>query len=324
MSEFYMPQNLQKETSEKIGSKSNQILARNVRSLLPLHAGMGIGASEIKQKSVETAQQTEIRRHAKIKEVANSPLPHEVEARVMKSIAANEPLVELAHTSLKLLKKSLTILPSNAPPLPMVRRLLPPKSVEKTNFNSATLRKVDVSPAEELDGFVQAVPAVAVKLKVESKIPQVYEKNPSRSSVLLAWMIDSIVGASGVVFASLLSVTLAPHAASEKMKLLLEARANPFFASHSSAVVLVLQAWLFAALFVFVFQFIVTCFFGASAGRFVVGISLASHQRGFWNRICLAMSEALCFCGLGTLVLTLPLPSRVPLFPWLRFSVASR
>ena len=324
MSEFLMPHAVQKESSDKAVFKTNQILARNVRSLLPLHAGMGIGATEIKQKSVETAQQAEMRRHAKVKEVANSPLPHEVEARVLKSIAAKEPLVELAHTSLKLLKKSPTILPPNAPPLPMVRRLLPPQAAEKINLNSTVLRKVDVSPADELDGYVQAVPSVAVKLKVESKIQQVYEKYPSRSSVFLAWMIDSIVGASGVVFASLLSVTLAPHTASEKIKLLLETRANPFFASHSAAAVLVLQAWLFATVFVFVFQFIVACFFGGSAGRFVVGISLAAHQRGFWSRICLAMSEALCFCGIGTLVLTLPLPSRVPLFPWLRFSVRSR
>lgn len=90
-----------------------------------------------------------------------------------------------------------------------------------------------------------------------------------------------------------------------------------------------LQIWFFMATLVFVFQFIILIFEGATLGRWLFGITIQNHKDknlkvSVGSKICAALSEALLLGGILSFVFIVIFPSRVPIFFWMRYSSQRR
>ncbi len=86
-----------------------------------------------------------------------------------------------------------------------------------------------------------------------------------------------------------------------------------------------LQVWFFMAILVFLFQYTILGFEGATLGRWLFGISIQNNKDKSLKvsektKIFAAISESLLLGGILSVIFIIMSPSRVPIFFWMRYS----
>ncbi|BBH53503.1 hypothetical protein [Fluviispira sanaruensis] len=86
-----------------------------------------------------------------------------------------------------------------------------------------------------------------------------------------------------------------------------------------------LQVWFFMAILVFLFQYSILGFEGATLGRWLFGISIQNSKDknakvSERTKFCAALSESMLLGSILSFLFIILLPSRVPIFFWMRYS----
>lgn len=249
-------------------------------TIKPLHVGFGFGAEEIRQR---------------LGKVALIEKKSDFEASIDQTIPLNyessSPAAEI-----------------DAPFIPHVpQEPIPPKT---------TIRP-----------FVKKLPEFeeeAKKLPDNDMISSGYYVNPFFA--FLAWTIDALLGFCFLIISLCVNYVFIPKGFFD---------ISPTLVKHFSVLTLdvnviytflfSLQVWFFMAILVFLFQYTILGFEGSTLGRWLFGISIQNNKNKSLRvsekiKICAAISESLLLGGILSFVFIIMLPSRVPIFFWMRYS----
>jgi hypothetical protein len=155
-------------------------------------------------------------------------------------------------------------------------------------------------------------------------IPQNYYVHPFFA--FLAWTIDSLLGFCFLIISLCANYVFVPKGFFD---------VSPTLAQYLSMLALdvnviytflfSLQVWFFMAILVFLFQYTILGFEGATLGRWLFGISIQNNKNKVLKvsektKICAAISESLLMGGILSFIFIVMSPSRVPIFFWMRYS----
>ena len=142
----------------------------------------------------------------------------------------------------------------------------------------------------------------------------------------LAWTIDALLGFCFLIISLCVNYVFVPKGFFD---------VSPTLANYLSMLTLninviytflfSLQVWFFMALLVFLFQYTILGFEGATLGRWLFGISIQNNKNKSLKvsektKICAAISESLLLGGILSFIFIVIFPSRVPIFFWMRYS----
>jgi hypothetical protein len=142
----------------------------------------------------------------------------------------------------------------------------------------------------------------------------------------LAWTIDALLGFCFLIISLCVNYVFVPKGFFE---------VSPALANYLSMLTLdlnviytflfSLQVWFFMTILVFLFQYTILGFEGATLGRWLFGISIQNNKNKSLKvsektKICAAISESLLLGGILSFIFIVMFPSRVPIFFWMRYS----
>lgn len=142
----------------------------------------------------------------------------------------------------------------------------------------------------------------------------------------LSWTVDAIIGFSFLIISLCVNLIFLPKGFFDLTSSFI-ARYSIFF-SNLNLVILFLfsiQVWFFMAVITFVFQYAILGFEGSTLGRRLFGVYLQNHHNKSQRvsesaKVCAAFSEALMLGSILSFLFVVLMPSRVPMFFWLRYS----
>jgi hypothetical protein len=142
----------------------------------------------------------------------------------------------------------------------------------------------------------------------------------------LAWTVDAFFGLCFLVISICFNYFFLPKGFFEISPFFLKYLTFLNFDTNIAYTFLFsLQVWFLMALLVFVFQYTILGFEGATLGRWIFGVTIQNHKDRLAKisektKIFAALSEAMLLGGILSFIFIIIFPSRVPIFFWLRYS----
>ncbi|WP_186645180.1 hypothetical protein [Fluviispira vulneris] len=142
----------------------------------------------------------------------------------------------------------------------------------------------------------------------------------------LAWTVDALVGFCFLIISLCVNTVFIPKGffdvTSSLVKYLSVATVD---LGVLYTFLFSLQVWFFMAILVFLFQYSILGFEGATLGRWLFGISIQNHKDknakvSERTKFCAALSESMLLGSILSFLFIILLPSRVPIFFWMRYS----
>ncbi|KAB8033203.1 hypothetical protein [Fluviispira multicolorata] len=142
----------------------------------------------------------------------------------------------------------------------------------------------------------------------------------------LAWTVDALVGFCFLVISLCVNTVFIPKGFFDVTSSLVK-----YFSIATGDLGVLytflfsLQVWFFMAILVFLFQYSILGFEGATLGRWLFGISIQNNRDkngkvAERTKFCAALSEAMLLGSILSFLFIILLPSRVPIFFWMRYS----
>jgi hypothetical protein len=190
-------------------------------------------------------------------------------------------------------------------------------AVDKKSFSTAVIESVTSHDANQSNANnVQ---------QIQNNIPNTrYYVHPFFA--FLAWTVDAFFGFCFLVISICFNYFFLPKGFFE---------ISPFFLKYliflnfdtniAYTFLFSLQVWFLMALLVFVFQYTILGFEGATLGRWIFGVTIQNHKNRLAKisekiKIFAALSEAMLLGSILSFIFIIIFPSRVPIFFWLRYS----
>ncbi|MCA2959260.1 MAG: hypothetical protein IOD12_03350 [Silvanigrellales bacterium] len=284
---------------------------RRVRTLVPLHKGLGFGAEAIRARALDVARTAQARHEAKRRDVERTPLGAPLAGAAAQKAVADGLAPDTAVSEAVGVAR-------RAPPAPHGTQAVP-------------------HGTQAVPHGTQAVPGGMERLEtlnVHGERPDTHRGVPltrapggvGRGLAMAAWGLDGVVAGCVLVLGAVTSYAIAPtpvgrllaKATTDLVSSTAELFGFLLLNAHAAWMTFLVQSAVMAILGLFFCQLLSVSFFRSTLGRFVVGIELARSHRGVVSRVGLALSEALTLGGLFALPFVLATPKRVPLFSWIR------
>lgn len=291
---------------------SSSPLSRRVRTLVPLHQGLGFGAEAIRARALEVARSAQARHDARRRDVERTPLGAPLEASPRSESLRGAAVAEA----------------SAAPTGGEIRAGVDTAGAESAlqSLQTLSLRREKADTHGDVVSTRSSSLGASHGMSLPTGPGKTLAPRLGRGRVLAAWGLDLVVAGCVWVLGAVASFSLAPSSFGQFLSQAViqgVSRGADFFgytmvASSVPWMTFLVLAFGMALVGLFVCQLLSVSFFRSTLGRFVVGVELSKAHQGVLSRVGLALSETLTFGGVFALPFVLITPKRVPLFLWIK------